>query len=262
MHAATSISFTHVARIKKKHSYECKTMYVCIAMANKKEECKEFFDQLGVEPVFIDPVLKKDIDLNALQYLGVIAPFKQWKRRAPWPAAPHEFEIACALSHMKACQVIAESGASFGFVFEDDNVISPSCVSRFKEITKWAERHTSDFLVLNISPCNSLHTGTGILTGSQGCTNALLYSRQGAQFVLKNLLPLESPIDDWLHLNVPQSYCLHRRIFCQKDSVTVPPWYAWVNPFYCKYEYALNSHLACVVTFIGAGVCSALYYIW
>ena len=126
----------------------------------------------------------------SLQHLGVIAPFQQWKRRAPWPAASHQFEIACALSHMKACQVIAESDADFGFVFEDDNVISPSCISRFKDITKWAEKHTKDFLVLNISPCNSFHTSNGILPGSQGCTNALLYSKKGAQFVVENLLPL------------------------------------------------------------------------
>ena len=87
----------------------------------------------------------------------------------------------------------------------------------------------------------------GLLPGTQGCTNALLYSRKGAQFVIDNLMPIRSPIDDWLHLNAEDSYCLHKRIFCQHDSVEKMTLKSLFNPMYRKYERLINAHFICVI---------------
>ena len=169
-----------------------------------------------------------------------------WKRRTPCPAASRCFEIACALSHMKACQCILDADVEWGFVFEDDNIVmSERCVSRFKTLVQWVKKSHTPFTVINASPCNSLHTSKrGLLPNTQGCTNVLLYSRKGAEHVIHNMLPIRSPIDDWLHMNMPNAFCLHERIFAQQDTRAPLSLMTALNPVLRKYEYLylVNPH--------------------
>ena len=235
-------------------------MYICIAMPNREAHCKQFFERLEVTPVYVSPVDKNSVDIQNLEKKDVVA--RKWVRRSPIPAASRKFEIACALSHMAACKAIVESKCRWAFVFEDDNIIGEDCISRFKKIVCWAEENHDDFHLINISPCNSLHTfRTGLLEKNQGCTNALLYSQAGAQYVVDNLLPLKSPIDDWLHLNIPRSYCVHKRIFSQYDSTAPLTLKTLLNPVYRKKEYLCNVHLMMVVASVSSAMLSVVWWV-
>ena len=233
------------------------TMFLCICMPDKRAHCDAFFNMLGVSPVYITPVNKHTLSLPDLYAKGIVS--RTWTRRAPLPGAPMAFEVACALSHLSACQHIVESGVPWACVFEDDNIIvNEQSVECFKQIIGWAELNISTFNVINLSPCNSVHTScVGLCPGAQGCTNALLYSRQGAMYVTQNILPVQSPIDDWLHNNMPGSSCLHKRIFAQQDT---QQWsiLAVLNPVLWKREYLINSHSVCVYGLYATIVLSAI----
>lgn len=229
-------------------------------MPHAHEHCRAFFDELKVEPVYVPPVLKDRLNIEELTELGIVAPISTWKRRTPLPAAGKSFEIACALSHLRACHMIVQSGSNFAFVFEDDNITSPTCADRFALLVDWAKHNYKSFNVINVSPCNSLHMCNGILSGTQGCTNALLYSQQGARFVVDNILPVCSPIDDWLHLTVPNAYCVHKRIFCQSDA-SATGIVSILNPMFCKYERLVNVHSLFVLSVVVGGVVCICSYI-
>ena len=221
-------------------------MFLCIAMPSKKQACVSFFDSLGVEPEFIDPVLASDLNVKALKQSGIVS--DSWIRRVPCPRsdACYRFEIACCMSHIKAAQRIVESGATWAFVFEDDNVYKPGCISKFHQLCRWAEQHHTEFNVINVSPCNSLHSQqrtSRFLDRTQGCTNALLYSAQGAKELLQSIYPIASPIDDWLHQHMPQSFCIHERIFEQHDSTDPMSLTTFVNPLLRKQEYVPWCHV-------------------
>lgn len=236
-------------------------MYLCIAMQHNRQHCDNFFHDIGVVPTYVPPVLKQSLNVDKLINEGLVAHSSAWSRRTPLPPAPKTFEIACSLSHLRACYWIVQSKANWAFVFEDDNVMSKTCAERFKQVEQWAKSNFEHFNVVNLSPCNSTHMQNGLLSKTQGCTNALLYSRKGAMFVIKHMLPIRSPIDDWLHMNAPNSYCIHSRIFCQKDAVQHPT-IGFINPVYCKYERLINTHSVTALLAITSFVSLTLYTIY
>jgi hypothetical protein len=220
-------------------------------MPGKRAHCDSFFQELNILPCYIDPVRTSAIAQGDLVSKGIVS--AAWTRRTPLPGACQSFEIACALSHRKACQCIVDADVPWGFVFEDDNVVmGTKCIPRFKNLVRWAESNHTEFTVINASPCNSLHTfGKGLLPGTQGCTNVLLYSRKGAEHVVNHLLPIRSPIDDWLHMNMPNAFCIHDRIFAQQDTSAPLSLLTALNPILCKYEYLVNPHSVLVVALLG-----------
>ena len=223
-------------------------MFLCISMPSKKEACLRFFLQLGIEAQFVDPVLASDLNIEELKTQGTVG--ATWNRRVPIPrsASCFRFEVACAMSHVKAAQMIVESGANWAFVFEDDNCVKPGCVSKFHDICAWAEEHHGYFNVINVSPCNSMHFRTTgeLYKNTQGCTNALLYSRQGAELLLRTIYPISAPIDDWLHCNMPDSFCVHSRIFHQEDADKPLCFTTFWIPLLRKMEYAASFHTIAV----------------
>ena len=231
-------------------------------MSSRRAGCEAFFNRLGVQPEYITPVNKREINVEQLISSNIVA--ERWNRRTPLPGGSKEFEVACALSHLNACRAIVASDLDFAFVFEDDNVDGCECVERFEKLQQWASLNHHAFDVINISPCNSLHTlKEGMLSGTQGCTNSLLYSRKGAQYVVDNILPIRSPIDDWLHLNMPSGQCLHPRIFKQDDKVSI---ISVLNPVLFKHEYLVNTYTvmsySCSAAALVMTVWYAMYYMW
>ena len=234
------------------------SMFVCICMPDRRLHCDTFFRELSIEPCYVSPVSMHSIVESDLVSKGVVS--TSWTRRTPFPAASRCFEIACALSHMKACQCILDADAPWGFVFEDDNVVmGEKCIPRFKTLVQWVQKNHTMFTVINASPCNSLHTyKKGLLPKTQGCTNVLLYSRAGAEYVARNLLPIRSPIDDWLHMNMPNAFCLHERIFAQQDAHAPLSLLTAINPVFRKYEYLVNPHLVFCITVL-TGIVAVSY---
>ena len=225
-----------------------KTMFLCISMHAKRHSCQTFFSRLGVQVQFVDPVIASGLDIESLQNEGIVS--KAWCPRIPIPRPQSffRFEVACAMSHVRAAQMIVDSNVPWAFVFEDDNVIDEKCIPKFHKICEWAQLHHNVFNVINISPCNSLHfpTRPALYPNTQGCTNALLYSRNGAKHLLSKIYPLSSPIDDWLHVNMPSSYCMHDRICRQEDADAPITWTTFWNPILRKKEYAMSLHLLSV----------------
>lgn len=231
-------------------------------MDPRRANCDAFFSRLGVKPKYITPVNKYKINVEELISSNVVS--DKWTRRTPLPGGSKEFEVSCALSHLNACRAIVESDVDFAFVFEDDNIEGCECVQRFADLHLWASQNHGKFNVVNVSPCNSLHMHRkGILSGTQGCTNSLLYSRKGAQYVVDNILPIRSPIDDWLHLNMPDGKCLHPRIFKQDDKLSIV---SVLNPVLCKHEYLVNIYtvmsFGCSAAALIMSVSYAMCYMW
>ena len=237
-------------------------MYFCICMSSRRAGCDAFFSRLGVKPTYVTPVDKHKIKVQELISSNIVS--ADWTRRTPLPGGSREFEVACALSHLNACKAIVESDLDFAFVFEDDNVDGCKCVRRFTDLQLWASLNHHTFNLINVSPCNSLHTlKKGMLSGTQGCTNSLLYSRKGAQYVVDNILPIRSPIDDWLHLNMPDGRCLHPRIFKQDDELSIV---SVLNPMLCKHEYLFNIYTVmsygCSAAALVMSVWYSMCYMW
>lgn len=232
-------------------------------MPSKKEACSRFFSKLGVEPTFVDPVVASDLDVKSLREQGTVA--NTWKSRVPFPRLPSclRFEIACVMSHVKAAEMIVESNANWAFVFEDDNVVKPECIRKFHAICKWADMHYESFNIINVSPCNSMHFPSStprLYDRTQGCTNALLYSKKGAMCLLSNIYPISAPIDDWLHLNMPESFCLHDRIFHQEDADKPLTFTTFWIPILRKMEYAFSYHT--VLVWAVLPVVTSLLMLW
>lgn len=232
-------------------------------MPRRREQCDEFFKKIDVTPTYIDPVIADELNLPALERAGVVAPEIEWTRRAPIRTAEHRFEVACALSHIRALMAIVASGACVGFVFEDDNVVRDDCVERFHKLRKWAAKNSDAFYVVNVSPCNSLHLPVGksttrLMSRNQGCTNALMVSRKGAQALLRCYAPVRMPIDDWLH-SQPVSQCVHPRIFEQRDATEPLTVFSAVIPFIRKLEYVCCEHV--VFVFSASFVCIVLLFL-
>jgi hypothetical protein len=239
-------------KIKKCVGSKKKTMFFCIALPNRRKRCEEFFAELGISVTYIDPVLKGSLDMDDLHRCGVVMRPDRWVRRTILPAGAHDHETACSLSHLKACKAFLRSGHDVGVVFEDDNVSTPDCRRRFAEMLEWGSANKDSFNVVNLSPCNSLYLSKkGILPGNQGCTNCLMYSRKGAEYVSQYLFPIRSPFDDWLDQFLPESYCLHERIFEQEDSRWPISWATLFNPVLRKQERLFTVHFVfvCIVAF-------------
>jgi GR25 family glycosyltransferase involved in LPS biosynthesis len=223
-------------------------MFLCICMPNRKEQCDRFFRKLRVIPTYIEPVDKTTLNIESMVKQGIVTEERRWRHRTPVSFATHQFEVACALSHLRAVAAIVDANVDCAFVFEDDNVIDDRCVQRFSMLVDWAIQNHTRYNVINISPCNSMHTmKRGMLPKTQGCTNALLYSRKGARAVQKSILPLSAPIDDWLHMFMEESYCLHPRICEQEDARSITSVKQIFVPGLRKLEYVVNFHSATMV---------------
>ncbi len=232
-------------------------------MPAKRHSCQTFFSKLGVQVEFVHPVIASELDINSLQNQGLLS--KAWYPRVPMPRSQScfRFEIACAMSHIRAAQMIVDSNVPWAFVFEDDNVIDTKCIAKFHKICEWAQLHHKVFNIINISPCNSIHLPTvrpALYPNTQGCTNALLYSQMGAKQLLSKIYPLSAPIDDWIHINMARSYCMHDRICRQEDADARMTLTTFFNPILRKKEYAISFHLISIWVCVPAALVSLFLF--
>jgi glycosyl transferase, family 25 len=166
----------------------------------------------GIEIDFVQAVDGLDLDLgNAPGYN------REGRLRHAPDLTPNE--VACALSHKHALTVFLSNAASAAVILEDDAVLSPHFLKFVEAVAalpvKWdaVNLHSSNKKPLHPALVRfdfgvRLHTSAWLSKG----TVAWLYSRQGAEKVLRSLSSFRHPVDThigffWRHGFTPLCAC-------------------------------------------------------
>lgn len=118
-------------------------------------------DLATVPLVRVDAVDGQSVDLGT--YVGADALERLDKMRATGVRERHQDltpgAVGCYLSHVKAWRIIADSGAAYGFVFEDDADLPPRVAAKFEEVRAQIPGDSWDIVLLGYdgtgSPVNS-----------------------------------------------------------------------------------------------------------
>ncbi len=98
----------------------------------RRAEMTRRLNKLGLKFSFIDAVVGRDI--SAAETKSHTDPNRQYKTPSPLSAG----SLGCALSHMAVWETIANAPAPFGFILEDDAVLSddvPQLLARLERLT-------------------------------------------------------------------------------------------------------------------------------
>lgn len=119
-------------------------------------------------------------------------------------------EIGCYLSHLDAARKVAESGARFGIVLEDDIELPPGFSEGVAHVIHWLEQSTKDWHLVNIGAnrhkiytvLETFAAGNRQLALTHGhyfpmTTTGLIWTRTGAQAFVANHRRITMPVDNY-----------------------------------------------------------------
>ncbi len=134
-------------------------------------------------------------------------------------------EFACALSHLSIYQAFLKTGLPGAVVFEDDAVITPG----FLKVYESLETPPCDLLFLDhrrtyVNPGNKMTLGSGFgaveATIPPFLANGYVISREGAEYILANALPLSRPADWPCDLGPLTKYACTPRLVDHPDKAS------------------------------------------
>jgi glycosyl transferase family 25 len=174
-----------------------KIAYLCVNLARAPER-KAFMqaqaDEFGIELEFIDAVDGQKIDI------AEVADYAHEERLKYAPDLKPN-EVACVLSHKMALRQFLESDADAAVVLEDDAVLGANLVA----FVEAAVSLPFEWDAINLENRNAkpLQPALAHLPGSSVCASAwlskgataYLYSRKGAESILKALSPFRHTYD-------------------------------------------------------------------
>ena len=185
----------------------------CICLPNRKEHMQHFFATIECEPIWIEPVMKDQIDMADTDIVSVDAGLRTG-------------QVACHLSHMKALNMLlTHKTANTILVFEDDLSI-PKDTSTMKHVVHEVCRGLpSTWEALYFGKCwescmMSKSVNKHLLrTKSALCRHAIAFSRPGAQKVMDQTIPMIAAGDQMIRMmladNRLEGYSLRKPIFYQ-----------------------------------------------
>jgi len=94
--------------------------YFCINLASRpdrREVLEEQAAKIGIDIVFIEAVLGKELDLEKVEQ------YDRATRLRRYHGDLSHGQVGCALSHQKGIQAIADSDFDFGVLLEDDSIL-------------------------------------------------------------------------------------------------------------------------------------------